>query len=122
MRSALKFCVVGLLLVMLGESQQTDAGSQGPPRQEASPSAGSVGERPPRSERFGTGPTMSKAAELQLAHEQNLEDTSRLIKLAQELKWDLADHDRQVLALSTVKKMDEIDRLIHKIRARVGKK
>jgi len=34
----------------------------------------------------------------------------------------LADHDREVLALSTVKKMDEIERLIKKIRARVGKK
>ncbi|HLK65632.1 MAG TPA: hypothetical protein VKU19_19475 [Bryobacteraceae bacterium] len=59
---------------------------------------------------------------LQWMHEQNLEDTSRLVKLSQELKWDLADHDRDVLSLATIRKMDEIERLIKKIRGRVGKK
>jgi hypothetical protein len=59
---------------------------------------------------------------LQWAHEQNLEDTTRLIRLSRELKWELANNDRQVLSLATVKKMDEIERLIRKIRARVGKK
>jgi len=59
---------------------------------------------------------------LQSLHEQNLEDTSRLVKLSQELKWDLANHDREVLSLATVRKMDEIERLIRRIRARVGKK
>ena len=34
----------------------------------------------------------------------------------------VANNDRTVLSMATVKKMDEIERLIKKIRARVGKK
>jgi hypothetical protein len=67
-------------------------------------------------------PNESQERQLQWAHEQNLEDTSRLIKLSRELKWELANHDREILSMATVKKMDEIERLIRKIRARVGKK
>jgi hypothetical protein len=59
---------------------------------------------------------------LQAAHEENLEDTSRLIRLSRELKWELANNDRSVLSLATVKKMDEIERLIKRIRGRVGRK
>jgi hypothetical protein len=59
---------------------------------------------------------------LQWLHEQNLEDTSLLIKLSRELKWELANNDREILSVATVKKMDEIERLIKKIRSRVGKK
>jgi hypothetical protein len=59
---------------------------------------------------------------LERAHEQNLEDTSRLVKLSTELKEDLANHDREVLSMSTVKKMDEIERLIRKIRNRGTRK
>jgi len=55
-------------------------------------------------------------------HEDNLEDTSRLIKLATELKWDLAYHDREVLSIPTIKKMEQIDRLIHRIQNRVAKR
>ena len=117
MRSALKLCVVGLFLVMLGGSQQSAVERQAAPQQNSSPSRGGGGVRGP-----GGGPTPSKDTILQWDHEQNLEDTSRLVKLAQELKWDLANNDRQVLEISTVKKMDEIDRLIHKIRARVAKR
>jgi hypothetical protein len=67
-------------------------------------------------------PHESQERELQQKHEDNLEDTSRLVKLSQELKWELANHDREVLSLATVKKMDDIERLIKRIRARVGKK
>jgi hypothetical protein len=66
-------------------------------------------------------PKVMQDRELQWLHEQNLEDTSRLVKLSQELKWDLANHDREVLSVATVKKMEEIERLIKKIHARVRK-
>jgi hypothetical protein len=101
MRSSRGCCVVGLLAVMLCHPQQKRG----------------LGEIPPPS-----SPNESQERQLQWAHEQNLEDTSRLAKLSQELKWDLAYHDREVLSLATVKKMDEIERLIKRIRARVGKK
>jgi hypothetical protein len=77
--------------------------------------------RLPEPEGIRLSPRQAQERQLQWAHEQNLEDTSRLIKLSQELKWDLANHDRQILSLATVKKMEEIERLIRKIRARVGK-
>ena|SRR6185369_1717970 len=104
MKSALRYCVIGLLAVTLGESQQGGTGTA-PMRQDMPPP-----------------PNMSTERALQWNHEQNLEDTSRLVKLAQELKWDLANHDREVLSVATVKKMDEIERLIRRIRSRVGKK
>ena len=78
--------------------------------------------RPPAAEMERVSPQESQAKELEWVHEQNLEDTSRLITLSRELKWELAFNDRQVLSLATVKKMDDIERLIRKIRARVGKK
>ena len=78
--------------------------------------------RPQNLDSIAFSPNESQETALQSVHEQNLEDTSRLVKLSQELKWDLANHDREVLSMATVKKMDEIERLIKRIRARVGKK
>jgi hypothetical protein len=98
---------VGLLAVMLGQPQQRGGAAPG----EALPPP------PPKLSQYE-----SQERELQEKHEENLEDTSRLVKLSQELKWDLANHDREILSLATIKKMDEIERLIRRIRARVGKK
>jgi hypothetical protein len=108
MKSSLGCCIVGLLAVMLCQPQQGGGLGNAPPT------------RPVRPD--GPSPNESQDRQLQWAHEQNLEDTSRLIKLSRELKWELANNDRQVLSLATVKKMDDIERLIKKIRARVGKK
>jgi hypothetical protein len=128
MRSSLGTCIVGLLAVMLCQSQQ--GGGLGntplprPPNLDGTP-------RPPRPPKPATpkdapdsfqSPNEAQEKQLQWAHEQNLEDTSLLIKLSHELKWELANNDREVLSLATVKKMDEIERLIKRIRARVGKK
>ena len=104
MRSLLRCSVLGLLFVILGQPQLRGPGSptMDPPPRRATLSA--------------------QEMELQQAHEDNLEDTSRLVKLSQELKWDLANNDRTVLSMATVKKMDEIERLIKRIRARVRRK
>src|ERR1017187_59675 len=110
MRSSLGCCVVGLLAVMLCQPEQRGGLGTGPPTGPQNPDS------------IHLSPNQSQDRDLQCFHEQNLEDTSRLVKLSQELKWDLAIHDREVLNLATVKKMDEIERLIKKIRARVGKK
>jgi hypothetical protein len=137
MRSSIGCCIVGLLLaVMLCQSQQGGGVGGGPAGGPPGGSAGTTsGGNPggsPAHSSHNTGPQNQdliyispnelQERSLQEAHEQNLEDTSRLVKLSQELKWDLANHDREVLSLATVKKMDEIERLIKKIRSRVGKK
>ena len=111
MRLSLGRCMLGFLAVMLCQPAQRSGGGNG-----ASPTG------PPNPEIIHVSPDEVRERELQWAHEQNLEDTSRLVKLSTELKWELANHDREVLSVATVKKMDEIERLIRKIRARVGRK
>lgn len=136
MRPSLGCCIVGLMAVMLCQPQQGGGlgggPAGGPPGGSGGASSGgTTGGSPGHSSRNAgpqnqdliyLSPNELQERSLQSAHEQNLEDTSRLVKLSQELKWDLANHDREVLSLATVKKMDEIERLIKKIRARVGKK
>lgn len=97
-----RICLLGALTVMLCNSQR-GGGPQGAPP-------------------GGGNPDQARERELQQLHEDNLEDTSRLIKLATELKWDLAFHDREVLSIPTIKKMEQIDRLIHRIQNRAGKR
>jgi hypothetical protein len=116
MRPWLGCFILGLLAVMLCRPMQTGPGGDlpfPPPKANRGPSKGP--------EPIELSPHETQERALQAMHEQNLEDTSRLARLSQELKWDLANHDREVLSLATVKKMDEIERLIKRIRARVGK-
>jgi hypothetical protein len=56
---------------------------------------------------------------LKAEHEQNLKDAARLADLAEQLKQDLEKNDRYVLSLSTLKKTDEIEKLVKKIRSRL---
>jgi len=110
MKSLLSSLGLGLLAATLCQPQQS--GGLGP-----------VVPHAPRPD-VVTGPSTLDSQEraLQEAHEENLEDTSRLIKLSRELKWELANNDRTVLSMATVKKMEDIERLIKRIRARVGRR
>jgi hypothetical protein len=56
---------------------------------------------------------------LKAEHEQNLKDASLLIDLSEQLKEDLEKNDRYVLSMSTLKKMDDIEKLVKKIRSRL---
>ena len=56
---------------------------------------------------------------LKAEYQQNLKDTARLAELSQELKQDMEQGDRFVLSLSTLKKTEEIEKLIKKIRSRL---
>ena len=56
---------------------------------------------------------------LKAEHEQNLKDAAKLIDLAQDLKESLEKDDRYVLSLATLKKTEEIEKLVKKIRARL---
>ncbi len=56
---------------------------------------------------------------LKAEHEQNLKDAARLVDLSEELKEELEKNDRYVLSLSSLKKTDEIEKLVRKIRSRL---
>ena len=56
---------------------------------------------------------------LKADHEQNLKDAAQLADLAEQLKQDLEKNDRYVLSISTLKKTDEIEKLVKKIRSRL---
>jgi len=51
--------------------------------------------------------------------EQNLKDAARLADLAEQLKRELEKNDRYVVSISTLKKTDEIEKLVKKIRSRL---
>ena len=56
---------------------------------------------------------------LKADYEQNLKDAAQLIDLAEQLKQDLEKNDRYVLSLATLKKTDDIEKLVKKIRGRL---
>lgn len=56
---------------------------------------------------------------LKAEYQQNLKDAAQLTELAQELQQDLEKNDRFVFSLTTLKKTDDIEKLVKKIRARL---
>jgi hypothetical protein len=56
---------------------------------------------------------------LKAEHEENIRDAARLVDMAEELKADLEKGDRFVLSMATLKKTDEIEKLVKKIRTRL---
>jgi len=56
---------------------------------------------------------------LKAEHAQNIKDAAQLSELAQELQQDLEKNDRFVLSIPTLKKTEEIEKLVKKIRARL---
>jgi hypothetical protein len=56
---------------------------------------------------------------LKAEHEQNLKDAAHLVDLTQQLQQDLEKNDTFVFSLSTLKKTDDIEKLVKKIRTRM---
>jgi hypothetical protein len=56
---------------------------------------------------------------LKAEHQQNLKDAAKLVAMAEELKQELEKNDRHVLSMGTLKKTDEIEKLVRKIRSRL---
>ena len=56
---------------------------------------------------------------LKSEREENIKDAAHLMELAEGLKADLEKNDRFVLSLDTLKKTDDIEKLVKKIRARL---
>ena len=56
---------------------------------------------------------------LKVEHRKAIEDTEKLIKLAEELKSDLEKDEYHVLSVASLKKTEDIERLARKIRERL---
>jgi hypothetical protein len=56
---------------------------------------------------------------LKIEREQNIKDAAQLAELAEELRQDLEKNDRFVLSLATLKKTDDIEKLVKRIRGRM---
>jgi hypothetical protein len=56
---------------------------------------------------------------LKAEHEENLKDAAQLVEMAEGLKADLEKNDRFVLSMDTLKKTDDIEKLVKKIRSRL---
>ena len=56
---------------------------------------------------------------LKAEHEQNIKDAAQLVDLAQQLQQEIEKNDRFVLSLGTLKKTDDIEKLVKKIRSRM---
>jgi len=56
---------------------------------------------------------------LKAEYEQNLKDAAQLVELSQSLREELEKNDRFVVSMSAVKKTDDIEKLVRKIRSRL---
>jgi hypothetical protein len=90
----------------------------------ASPQRG--GNPPPDSQTPGTPPDIklpngkSQRDEiLKAEHEANLKDVAQLVALAQKLQEDMEKDDAFVLSMSTLKKIEDIEKLAKKIHSRL---
>lgn len=52
-------------------------------------------------------------------YEQNVKDAQELVSLARSLEEDIEKDDRFVLSLSSLKKLDDIEKLTRRIRGRM---
>jgi hypothetical protein len=62
---------------------------------------------------------LQKEEILKAEHQQNLKDAAELADLAEQLKADLEKNDRYILSVATLKKTDEIEKLVRRIRSRL---
>ena len=56
---------------------------------------------------------------LKADHEKSLRDAAQMLKLVEELKVELEKNDRHILSVSSLKKADEIEKLVKRIRGRL---
>ncbi len=70
--------------------------------------------------RHGCPTARSKTDEiLRLEYEQNVKDAQELANMARTFEEDLEKDDRFVLSLSSLKKLDDMERLTKRIRSRM---
>lgn len=90
----------------------------------ASPQLPDTGPMPPAGGQHESDPKLpngksQRDAILKQEHEQNLKDAAQLAQLTHELQDELEKNDAYVLPLATLKKIDDIEKLVKKIRSRL---
>jgi cell division septation protein DedD len=60
-----------------------------------------------------------RAEILKAEREQNIKDAAQLVDLSKELQQEIEKNEAYVLSLGTLKKTDEIEKLVKRIRARL---
>ena len=77
--------------------------------------------RPSEQDETNRIPTLKQQQEgiLKAEHEKSLKDASDLMRLSEELKIDLEKNDRYILSLDTLKKLDEMEKIVKRIRSRM---
>jgi hypothetical protein len=56
---------------------------------------------------------------LRADHEKSLEDAGKLMQLSEELKIELEKNERHILSVTSLKKLDEMEKLVKRIRSRL---
>ena len=56
---------------------------------------------------------------LKSEHASSLKDSARLKQLSEELAADLEKNNRHVVSMQTLKKLDEMEKLVKRIRSRM---
>jgi hypothetical protein len=56
---------------------------------------------------------------LKADHEKSLKDAAELVKLSEALQIELEKNDRHVLSISSLKKLEDIEKLTKRIRSRL---
>ena len=56
---------------------------------------------------------------LKVDHQKSVEEAGELMKLSEELKIELERNDRHVLSVGMLKKLDEMEKLVKRIRGRL---
>ena len=62
---------------------------------------------------------MQKDEILKADHEKSLKDASDLVKAAEDFKAELEKNDRYVLSVTSLKQLDEIEKLAKRLRSRL---
>src|SRR5579872_1942427 len=84
----------------------------------ASPAALAPATPPQEDPRLPNGKSQ-KDEILKAEREDNIKDAARLVEMAESLKADLEKGDRFVLSMDTLRKTDDIEKLVKKIRGRL---
>jgi hypothetical protein len=87
----------------------------------AAPASTQLPPRPQDEQQHGKLPDGRSQTEaiLKSDYEQTLKDATELLRLSEELKADIEKNDRHVLSIATLKKTDDIEKLVKRIRSRM---
>ena len=116
MKSPIRRC--GLIMLLMAVLNVASPPQRGSGNSQANPPSNNGTIPSPCDNKLPNGKSQCDAI-LKAEHEQNLKDAAQLVDLAQQLQQDLDKNDTFVFSISTLKKTDDIEKLVKKIRTRM---